>query len=122
MNRKGYSLVTALSILVIGVAQVQAQSEGGNPENGQVLYRQHCLRCHGETLEGNGPDARHLIVPPANLRAPAVRAKTDWELLIPIYHGVMFTPMHGWKDRLTYEQIRDILSYIRSVAPFEAVG
>lgn len=122
MKARGFIIVAALCSLVVGSSWVQAQSERGDPENGRLLYTQHCLRCHGETLEGNGPDARYLIVPPANLRSPDIRAKTDWELLIPIYHGVMFTPMHGWRGRMTYEQIRDVLSYIRTVAPFDAVG
>ena len=115
-------ILIALSLLALGSSWAQAQSERGDPESGRLLYREHCLRCHGETLEGNGKDARLLIVPPANLRSPQVRAKTDWELLIPIYHGVMFTPMHGWRGRMTYEQIRDVLSYIRTVAPFDALG
>lgn len=114
--------LTALCLLVLGSVWAHAQSERGDPENGRLLYEQHCLRCHGENLQGNGPDARYLIVPPANLRSPEVRAKTDWELLIPIYHGVVFSPMHGWRGRMTYEQIRDVLSYIRMVAPFESIG
>lgn len=35
---------------------------------GAVLYEAHCLRCHGENFEGNGPEAASLTVPPANLR------------------------------------------------------
>ncbi len=119
---RGFIIGAALCFLVVGSSWVQAQSERGDPENGRLLYTQHCLRCHGETLEGNGPEAGSLILPPANLRSPEIRAKTDWELLIPIYHGVMFTPMHGWRGRMTYEQIRDVLSYIRTVAPFDALG
>lgn len=34
---------------------------------GNVLYETHCLRCHGDNLDGTGPDAADLAVPPANL-------------------------------------------------------
>lgn len=35
---------------------------------GATLYNANCLRCHGENLDGNGPEAATLTVPPANLR------------------------------------------------------
>jgi mono/diheme cytochrome c family protein len=35
---------------------------------GQLLYVENCLRCHGENLDSTGPEAASLTVPPANLR------------------------------------------------------
>lgn len=122
MLRRSAIVLLSLCTLVMGSSWVWAQSERGDPQNGQMVYQEHCLRCHGEALDGKGPEAQYLILPPANLRSTESRAKTDWELLVPIYHGVMFTPMHGWRGRLTYEQIRDVLSYIRMMAPFDAIG
>ncbi len=123
MTRSGY-LVTAVLIagLCMGSAAALAQSERGNPKQGEVVYKQQCLRCHGEKLDGHGPDAQWLIVPPANLLSLTSRAKEDWELLVSIYHGVLFTPMHGFRETLSYDQIRDVLSYIRFMAPYGGVS
>ncbi len=116
----GWAIVVA-TVMVCAVS-TWADVIRGNPTNGQAVYEKNCLRCHGKNLDGQGPDARTLIVPPANLQAPLSRAKTDWELLITISHGVMFSPMHGWRERLTQDQIMDVLSYIRMMAPFDAVS
>jgi cytochrome c oxidase cbb3-type subunit 3 len=90
----------------------------GSAERGQQVYEQHCLRCHGDKLDGRGPEAQSLILLPADLRSLSSRTKSDWELLVTIAHGVMYTPMHGFRGRLTEQQIRDVISYIRSVAPY----
>jgi len=115
-------LVVAIFLIFVTSSWVSAQAVRGNPKDGQVLYKQHCLRCHGEKLDGNGPDGEYLIVRPANFLSQGSRAKTDWELLVTITNGALFTPMHGFRGKLSDEQILDVLSYIRSVAPFDAVS
>jgi mono/diheme cytochrome c family protein len=119
MNR----LVTgALLVIVLASSWVHAQTVRGNPQAGQSIYQQHCLRCHGKQLDGNGPDSRDLIVRPTNLLSQESRAKTDWELLVTITNGALFTPMHSFRGKLSDEQMLDVLSYIRNVAPFDAVS
>jgi mono/diheme cytochrome c family protein len=117
------SLVTgALLVIVLAASWVHAQTTRGNPQAGQSVYQQQCLRCHGKQLDGNGPDSRDLIVRPANLLSQASRAKTDWELLVTIANGALFTPMHEFRGKLTDQQMLDVLSYIRNVAPFDAAS
>lgn len=108
--------------ILLGHSWVAAQDFLGNAKNGQAVYEQHCLRCHGLGLDGRGPDAPYLIVAPANFQTLKSRSKSDWELLVAVTHGVLFSPMHGWRGRLTDEQIKDVLSYIRLMAPFNAVS
>ena len=67
-------------------------------------------------------DSQDLIVRPANLQSQASRSKTDWELLVTISNGVLFSPMHGFRGKLTDQQMVDVLSYIRSVARPEIVS
>jgi len=113
----------AAALLVFAAATVVfAQGGRGNPKDGQVVYEQHCLRCHGSKMDGNGPDGQYLIVRPANLQSQGSRAKTDWELLVTITNGALFTPMHGFRGKLSDQQIQDVLSYIRANAPFDAVS
>ncbi|MEX5216103.1 MAG: cytochrome c [Nitrospiraceae bacterium] len=117
------------SVIVLGVlllvstgSWLLAQEIRGNPKNGQAVYEKHCLRCHGASGDGLGPDATDLIVLPANFQSAKSRAKTDFELLIAISNGVLFSPMHGWRGRLNETEMMDVIAYIRMLAPFLAVS
>ena len=116
------SLVSAIGLIVLANSWALGQTPRGNPKQGQAVYQQHCLRCHGEKLDGQGPESGDLITRPANFLSVTSRAKTDWELLVTIANGALFTPMHGFRGKLTDQQMLDVLSYIRSVAPSEVVS
>ncbi|MBH0191030.1 MAG: cytochrome c [Nitrospira sp.] len=115
-------LAAVIILIFIGTSWVSAQVSRGNQKMGQSVYEQQCLRCHGSKLDGNGPDSDDLIVRPANLQSRITRSKTDWELLVAISNGVLFSPMHGFRDKLTDEQILDVLSYIRAMSPPDIVS
>jgi cytochrome c oxidase cbb3-type subunit 3 len=106
-----FMLISALTSIAL------AQVIRGDAKAGQGVYEQQCLRCHGAKLDGRGPDSQDLIVRPADLRSEVTRSKTDWELLVAISNGVLFTPMHTFRGKLTDQQMLDVLSYIRSVSP-----
>lgn len=111
-------IICALLLAWVLANVVAAQDLRGHPKRGEGLYQRHCLRCHGESGNGMGPEARHLVVPPANFHLGRHRAKTDAELFIAIQDGVLFSPMHAWRGQLTNEQIKDLVAYIRFFAPF----
>jgi cytochrome c oxidase cbb3-type subunit 3 len=115
-------ILASVTVIVLSASWVMAQSYTGSPKNGEKIFQQHCASCHGTTGDGLGPDIKELIVPPANFRAVKSRTKTDMELYLAIKQGVLFSPMHGWADRLTDQEIRDVLRYIRSLAPFNPIG
>lgn len=117
-------LAVVLVLVFISAPWVSAQVQRGNPKAGEDVYRQQCLRCHGPNLDGNGPDSRDLIliVRPADLRSSISRSKTDWELLVAISNGVLFSPMHSFRGKLTDEQMLDVLSYIRNMSPPDIVS
>ena len=114
--------IGAIVLILVAASVVSAQTMRGNPKTGQAIYEQHCLRCHGSKLDGKGPESQDLIVRPTNLQSRASRAKTDWELLVTIANGALFTPMHSFRGKLSDEQMLDVLSYIRSMAPFDTVS
>ena len=117
------TLLTAVILLVfLGTSWVSAQMSRGNPIAGQGVYEQQCLRCHGSKLDGKGPESEDLIVRPTNLQSPVTRSKTDWELLVAISNGVLFSPMHSFRGKLTDQQILDVLSYIRAMSPPDIVS
>ena len=117
MTRIRASVIGVLAVFVIA-SWVTAQGWPGYPINGQKVYAQHCLSCHGAAGEGNGPEGQVLIVSPANFQSPRSRLKTDLELLVALSNGVVFSPMHGWKGRLTNDEMWDVISYIRTLAPY----
>lgn len=111
------TLPLAAALLFFWVSVVCAQVIRGDSKAGQGVYQQHCLRCHGANLDGNGPDSRDLIVQPTDFRSQLSRSKTDWELLVAISNGVLFSPMHGFRGKLTDQEMLDVLSYIRFMSP-----
>ncbi|MEX2490972.1 MAG: cytochrome c [Nitrospirales bacterium] len=86
---------------------------------GEKIYRVHCFRCHGKIGDGRVPDSIKLIVPPGDFHSPESTAKSDIDLRAIIIWGVVFSPMHGWWDRLSSEEIRAVIGYIRQLAPYQ---
>ena len=114
MKRLG-TILTVLAVIAFCSSWVAAQ---GRPARGQVLYDEHCARCHGLTGKGDGPDAAKLIVPPANFHTARSKAKTDFELLTSISYGIAFSPMHAWRGKVTDEELLELVRYLRELAPF----
>src|SRR5215208_1839768 len=85
---------------------------------GQRLYEQHCLDCHGPQGRGDGAKAPFLSPRPGNLVSAATSAKSDKDLLKIIANGRPRTAMPAWKDRLSEEDQREVLRYIRSLVQF----
>ncbi|MBA3966231.1 MAG: cytochrome c, partial [Nitrospirales bacterium] len=98
------------------------QEVPGNPQNGRILFEKHCANCHGEKGAGHGPDTKFLTVQPANFHSLESRSKTDEELMTVITYGAVFSPMHGWANRLTENERWDVLRYIRLLAPFNPIA
>jgi mono/diheme cytochrome c family protein len=113
---KATAILTSLLAVILFSSWVTAQMEMPNVNRGAALYEQHCLQCHGISGDGNGPDSKFLIVPPANFQSTDSRLKPEWEMLSIIEFGIIFSPMHGWGDRLTDEEMLDVLGYIRNLA------
>lgn len=115
--------VATVVLVLCGVSWALAQvGATGNPKRGQAIYEQLCQRCHGEKLDGKGPEAKWLKMPPADLQSLSSMVKSDWELLVIMSHGVSFTPMHGFRDVLNEQEMRDLLSFIRLRAPFSPIS
>lgn len=67
--------------------------------------------------DGKGPEAKDLIVRPTDFHAPQSRAKSDFELLIAISNGVLFSPMHSWRGRIADGDMLHLIAYVRALAP-----
>ncbi|MGH2368428.1 MAG: c-type cytochrome, partial [Chloroflexota bacterium] len=79
---------------------------------GRQIYTQNCMVCHGVQGRGDGPAARALRPPPADL-AQHVTQHTDGELWWWITNGVAGTQMPAWKDVLSDTERWHVLNYIK---------
>jgi mono/diheme cytochrome c family protein len=84
---------------------------------GQELYQQNCVSCHGPTGQGDGPAASALEPEPADLGI-VQRSQSDGYLAWRITEGGLMEPfrsvMPAWKGILNEEKIWKIIAYIRT--------
>ena len=113
----GACLLLAVMGLFVSVPSVLAETRPGNLKDGQGLYQQHCLRCHGARLDGKGPDAASLSVRPTDFHKYLSRVKGELELEVTIRWGRQLTAMHEWDTSLTDQQVYDLIAYLRSAVP-----
>jgi mono/diheme cytochrome c family protein len=90
---------------------------------GEELYRKNCSLCHGPSGHGDGPQAKTLDPPPADLRnLSGARADRGYWFL-RIQRGGKEGPlarersaMPGWGEHLTDEQIWQLVSFLDALA------
>ena len=88
-----------------------------NLDEGQSIYRQNCVNCHGSGGKGDGIAAAQLDPRPADLTASKTQEKQDAALLETIKMGRPGTAMPAWISELDEREIENVLAYIRSLAP-----
>jgi mono/diheme cytochrome c family protein len=87
-------------------------------EEGRAIYERHCADCHGPEGRGDGKQAISLSPRPGNLVSAQTSAKSDQDLLKIIANGRPRTAMTGWNERLSEDEQRAVLAYIRSLVRF----
>lgn len=83
--------------------------------SGMALYREHCVGCHGTTGAGDGPNARGLPRPPADLGASHTATHTAGDLFWWITHGIPGGGMPGFGDRLDDAARWDVINFVRAL-------
>lgn len=85
---------------------------------GAALYPQHCAVCHGADGRGDGPAARTLAWPPADLTAAHLWDHGDGALFWWLSHGIDAPEgglaMPGFAGVLSERQRWDLIDYIRA--------
>jgi len=94
-------------------AESKPQYDAAMIEKGQLLYTQNCAACHGDSGRGDGPAAPTLKYKPADLLAHRGH-HTDQDFLWVVRDGTGLT-MPGFKGKLSEEEIRQIIAYIRQL-------
>jgi mono/diheme cytochrome c family protein len=86
---------------------------------GQVLYNSTCLRCHGDSMTGDGPEAAALPVPPANLR-DHIPHHEDGDHFLLITNGKGTMPAFG--TVLSETERWHLINYLRDATATEMMG
>lgn len=89
-----------------------ADSEQSRIAKGKKVYVKYCAGCHGAGGAGDG--YKLLGSDPANLTSPSIKKKSDAALLTTIHEGKPNMP--SWKVRLSEQDSRAVLAYIRTLA------
>lgn len=76
------------------------------------VYKAKCAMCHGPDAKGETPTGKAMKVP--NLLSDEIQKKTDAQLIESTTNGK--GKMTPFKGKLTDEQIKDLIKYIRGLA------
>lgn len=89
---------------------------------GRDLFQTTCAPCHGEHADGKGPQAESLTdtagrkISPANLLADHLRCgDTNEDLVQLILTGMNGTPMLGFAETFTDEQIWELVAFLQGL-------
>jgi mono/diheme cytochrome c family protein len=91
-------------------------------EAGAAIYIRNCMYCHGDNLDGQGHFAAGFNPPPANFQDPGTIAMLQeaylfWRIAkggpgLPKESTPWNSVMPAWEDRLTEEQIWQVIVYL----------
>lgn len=100
---------------------LQAQKRNPVPANelslgaGRKIYLRRCLACHGQSGNGDGPDAVDLGIHPAKFSDPKLREESDGALYWKITKGKK--PMPDYGTRLSPTDRWNVINFLRTLAP-----
>ena len=81
--------------------------------SGRDLYTKYCSRCHKDDGTGGPVEIEGKKLKPDNLTSDKIAAFSDDKIAGYIKDGVPDEGMPAFKDRLTDEQIGDVIAYVR---------
>lgn len=125
MNRAVIAALLLLALVGCAPAEQPATEGAGTPgagaaqaetvpTSGEAVYRRHCLVCHGPNGEGNTPMASGY--PYANLTDGNFAYGGSREALQKtIGQGIPGTPMRGFGQMLSEEQLTAVVGYVRQL-------
>jgi putative copper export protein/mono/diheme cytochrome c family protein len=84
--------------------------------NGIELFAQHCTDCHGASAHGDGPQARALVLPPADLTEPHTALHTAGDIFWWLTHGKPPGVMPGFAGQLSEDDRWDVINFLRTLS------
>jgi putative copper export protein/mono/diheme cytochrome c family protein len=87
-------------------------------DGGKILFAKNCAACHGAQARGDGPIAKNLPIPPANLTEPHLWMHRDGELFWWLSHGIENPEgglaMPGFGTQLSDADRWSIIDFVRA--------
>jgi mono/diheme cytochrome c family protein len=104
-----------MTAILAGSSEAQNQTEGKN------LYSTYCVTCHGDKGKGDGAAAKGLPQKPADHTDGAVMNQLSDKFLFDVISkggGAVGKSsfMPSWGAALNEKQIRDIVTFLRTIA------
>jgi mono/diheme cytochrome c family protein len=117
MGKIFIKIVMGLAAIAVGsqfaiAAPKETDSPSADYADGKRIFTRYCAGCHGP--EGKGDGYLLLGPEPGNLAGLATKTKSDMALLQIIHEGKPNMP--SWKVRLSENESRAVLTYIRTLA------
>ena len=106
MVRLGSAVLLSIAVVLVVAAPAHAQDAG-------ALYKAKCSVCHSDDGSGSGATGKQLGA--KDLRSDDVQKQTDAQLNDSISKG-MGKKMPAYKGKLTDDQIKGLVAYIRELA------
>ncbi len=122
------ALIASAALGAVLLLAGPALAAPGDAANGEALYVQSCLWCHGEEGDGEGPGAERLLPRPRDLSMAQYKIKTtgfedfvpnDADLFRMIGDGMPGSAMPGWSDMHSEQDIWDLVAYIKIFAALD---
>ena len=108
----------ALLLAGLCASAVAAPDSPGNVAAGRAVFVQRCAMCHGENADGQSKLAQMLNPKPANLLVSQLDSATRNRIVRNGGAAVGRSPvMPNWGVELTEAELRDVISYVASIAP-----
>ena len=104
------SAIVLLSMILFAIAR-PAAAQAGNADEGQKLFTQNCVTCHGP--DGSGSTAIGKAVGAKDLRSPEAKKLTDAEISTQIEKGKGNMP--PFAGSLNKAKITDLVAYVREL-------
>jgi mono/diheme cytochrome c family protein len=102
---------------------VAGRAAAGDVQSGAQIFKANCARCHGASAKGDGPDLVKLqaaVTPDDWTDGETNRGLSDEFIVSMISKGGKANGkspiMPAFGDKLSGEQIQDLVAFIRSVA------
>lgn len=92
---------------------------------GRRIFVERCAVCHGTNGQGTGPASPSMVLRPRDFTSghykykttPASAPPSDEDLIRTVTRGLHASAMPYWSDVLSDGEIREVVNYIKSLAP-----
>jgi mono/diheme cytochrome c family protein len=117
MRNHKAGIIALFSLLLFAIPH-SAAAQAGNADEGQKLFTQNCVSCHGP--DGSGSTAIGKAVGAKDLRSPEAKKLTDAEISTQIEKGKGNMP--PFASTLNKAKITDLVAYVRELGKKPAGG